>query len=128
MVTLATSSIVAALMGYLYLTRVKNAGSYGKAQRHKFQLITLGLVPYGVAALFNWVFYLPFEEELIHEVLSIENFYSILCLGSAFLVIIYVVKETKEISHRLVHIVFNPLFIFGYIPLLATSVYIMLPK
>ncbi len=128
MVTLATSSVVLTLMGYLYLTRVKAATSYAKSQRHKFQLITLGLVPYGVAALFNWVFYLPFEEELIHEVLSLENFYSILCLGSAFLCIIYIIKETKEVSHRLVHTVFNPLFVFGYVPLLATSVYIMLPK
>ncbi len=126
--TFATVSVVASLMGYLYWTRVKNAGSYGRAQRHKYQLITLALVPYGVAALFNWVFYLPFEEELIHEVLSIENFYSILCLGSAFLCIVYAVKETKEVSHRLAHAVFNPLFVLGYVPLLATSVYLMLPK
>lgn len=128
MVTLATLSVVATLMGYLYMTRVKTAASFAKSQRHKYQLVTLGLVPYGVAALFNWAFYLPFEEELIHEVLSIENFYSILCLGSAFLCIIYVVKETKEVSHRLAHAVFNPLFILGYAPLLATSVYLMLNR
>jgi len=125
---LATTSVVASLVGYLYWTRVKNATSYGRAQRHKYQLITLVLVPYGVAALFNWVFYLPFEEELIHEVLSVENFYSILSLGSVLLCVVYAVKETKEVSHRLAHTVFNPLFVLGYLPLLATSVYLMLPK
>lgn len=128
MVTLATVSIVAALMGFLYMTRVKQAVTFAKAQRHKYQLLTLALVPYGVAALFNWAFYLPFKDELIHEVLSIENFYSILCLGSAFLCIIYVVKETKEVSHKLAHAVFNPLFLLGYAPLLATSVYMMLNR